>query len=332
MKSIIAIKAYCPTIEKKDDLAKLVNSLVPFKDQFILVILSHTIVPQEICEKVNFVLYDEENPILEDLDSTNISWYMPFDGYRIHSTYVGMGNVHLAVQRLWSLGIGLAKTFQIDKIHFLEYDAVINDISEFIHNDILLDTYDSVFYTNNGSPEDFLRGCLISFNINRLPEEVYPFNQEKFINLIQNSPSKAAELVIRNMLIKQNFYCKPFESLQNNNELAKSYNYKGAHKARWCVPFYDSVKDKLMYIASNKDYEEPLNIILIVNDNKIIKINDVIKFTWHLIEIDDFDKIDSLIVLINNKIHNTFEFLPEYKTKFKTTNYSIYTDTPGQFH
>ena len=72
MKSIIAIKAYCPTIEKKDDLAKLVNSLVPFKDQFILVILSHTIVPQEICEKVNFVLYDEENPILEDLDSTNI--------------------------------------------------------------------------------------------------------------------------------------------------------------------------------------------------------------------------------------------------------------------
>jgi hypothetical protein len=333
MKSIIAIKAHCPTIEKKDDLAKLVNSLVPFKDQFTLIILSHTIVPQEICEKVNFVLYDEENPILEDLDSTNISWYMPFEGckLRIHSTYVGMGNVHLAVQRLWSLGIGLAKTFQIDKIHFLEYDAVINDISEFSHNDILLDTYDSVFYTNNGSPEDFLRGCLISFNVNRLPKEVYPFNQEKFINLIHQSPSKAAELVIKNMLVKQNFYCKPFELLQNNNELAKSYNYKGTHKALWCVPFYDSVQDKLMYIASNTDYEEPLNITLIVNDNKIIKLN-IVKFTWHLIEIDDFGKINSLTVLINNKIHNIFEFLPEYKAKFKVTNYSIPTNTPGQFY
>jgi hypothetical protein len=332
MKSIIAIKAHCPTIEKKDDLSKLVNSLVPFKDQFTLVILSHTIVPHEICEKVNFVLYDEENPILEDLDSTNISWYMPFKGYKIHSTYVGMGNVHLAVQRLWSLGIGLAKTFQIDKIHFLEYDAVINDISEFIDNDNLLNTHDSVFYTNNGSPEDFLRGCLISFNVNRLPEEVYPFNQEKFINLIQHSPSKAAELVIRNMLIKQNFYCKPFELLQNNNELAKSHTYKGAHKARWCVPFYDSVKDKLMYIASNNDYEEPLNITLIINDNKVIKKTNIIKFTWHLIEIDDFDKIDSLIVLVNGKIHNNFEFLLEYKNKFKITNYVHYTDTHGEFY
>ena len=77
------------------------------------------------------------------------------------------------------------------------------------------------------------------------------------------------------------------ELLQNNNELAKSYNYKGTHKALWCVPFYDSVQDKLLYIASNTDYEEPLNITLIVNDNKIIKLN-IVKFTWHLIEIDDF--------------------------------------------
>lgn len=332
MKSIIAIKAYCPTIEKKDDLTKLVNSLLPFKDQFTLVILSHTIVPQEICEKVNFVLYDEENPILEDLNLRNVSWYMPFPGYRIHSTHVGMGNIHLAVQRLWSLGIGLAKTFQVEKIHFLEYDAVINDITEFTDNDLLLTNYDSVFYTNNGSPEDFLRGSLISLNVNRLPQELYPFNQEQFLSIINESQIKAAELVIKNILFKGNFYCKSFKLLQNNNELAKSHNYKGAHKAKWCVPFYDSNKDKLMYIASNSDYEEPLNITLIVNNDKVIKLDNIAKFTWKLIEIGDFNQIDSLLVLINNQIHHTFKFSLEYKTQFKVTNYCVLTKDSGGFN
>ena len=151
------------TILKFDSRARvaesnLINSLQPFRKEYDICISSHTHIPLEITEKVDYTIFDKENLILTDLDYLSSSWGIPFEDYTIYNTFVGKGTYILAIFRLMILGNGLAKTIGYQKIHQLEYDAVINDISCLKDNSLLLEEYDYVYYTHSGESNDFLLG------------------------------------------------------------------------------------------------------------------------------------------------------------------------------
>jgi hypothetical protein len=59
-----------------------------------------------------------------------------------------------------------------------------------------------------------------------------------------------------------------------------------------------------------------INIKLIYNQDQLINIGIIKSNQWRLIEIDDFNNAQSLIVLSNNKIRNTFDFTTN-KEEFK---------------
>ena len=66
MKDLIMISSYCNTKEKEDVLRNLVSQVNKHRDIFDLMIVSHTVVPDDISNKCDLVLYDKKNEILFD--------------------------------------------------------------------------------------------------------------------------------------------------------------------------------------------------------------------------------------------------------------------------
>ena len=60
MKDLIIISNYSETYEKQEVLRNLVNQISKQKLHFDLMIVSHTIVPEDMSNKCEYVLYDKK--------------------------------------------------------------------------------------------------------------------------------------------------------------------------------------------------------------------------------------------------------------------------------
>jgi hypothetical protein len=76
-------------------------------------------------------------------------------------------------------------------------------------------------------------------------------------------------------------------------------------------------------VWNNKD-DKPINVNFIVNNDKLITFNNVDKFQWRIGEIGKINEINSILILVNNKIKTNIELTEENREWFKNTNYSIY--------
>ena len=114
MKDLILITAYCPDNNKLEKLRILVNQLYNFKDEYDVMLVSHTSIPIDIQNKVNVYLFDDKNKILTDHDLLNKPWFDPDGGGTIL--------------------FGSTQSFNIDKlpISLLKYDE--KEIKNLIRN------------------------------------------------------------------------------------------------------------------------------------------------------------------------------------------------------
>jgi hypothetical protein len=111
-------------------------------------ISSHSYVPKDICDKVDYVIYDKENKILTGDEYRATLWVKLTDNYKINTQYVGNQNTMLTAWKLSISAFSLAKSLGYKKIHKIEYDTIVNDLSEFEDNSKLLDEYDTIFYAS----------------------------------------------------------------------------------------------------------------------------------------------------------------------------------------
>ena len=144
MKELILIGAHCPDDERESLLNECVNSLQKCRNEYDILICSHTEIPSYITKKVDYVFYDKNNDLITDLKYLNQPWFSPIEGMTILSTYIGQNSTYLAVYRLVTAGLGFAKMFKYKKVHYIEYDTIMNDLSELYDNSKLLDEYDNV--------------------------------------------------------------------------------------------------------------------------------------------------------------------------------------------
>ena len=156
MKDLILITSYHPDNIRENILRELVYNLHSFKNEFDLAIVSHTPIPLDIQNKVNFALYDDKNEILTDSTLLNKPWFAPIDR-KIMSSYLTGKNTHLAIWRMFILGFSLAQNMGYKKIHNIEYDASIKNINELKDNSKLLDTYKSIYYLENEVGDYFVK-------------------------------------------------------------------------------------------------------------------------------------------------------------------------------
>ena len=180
MKDLIMISSYCNTKEKEEVLRNLVSQVNGQKDKFDLMIVSHSVVPDDISNKCDLVLYDKKNELLYDWDLRCKPWFNPGNTRQIMSIFTGFFNTHLAIWRMLILGNSVAKNIGYKKVHHIEYDSSINDFSEILDNSKLLNDYDCVTYTKTKNTVDpILFGTYQAYRLDTLHKDLLELDEVK---------------------------------------------------------------------------------------------------------------------------------------------------------
>ena len=311
-KDLIIISSFCNTKEKENTLRNLVNQINNQKDKFDLMIVSHTVVPNDISDKCDLVFYDKKNELLFDWDLRCKPWFNPNNERQIMSIFTGFFNTHLAIWRMLILGNSIAKNIGYKKVHHIEYDTSIGDFSQLIENSILLDKHDCITYTKTKDTVDsILFGTYQAYRLDTLHSHLLFLNEEKLKIKIRESEDKSPEAMLyellhtgKKSLVKNK---KLLDSKFNNFGL--THNDLSNNHTAWCLPFYDKLSHKLSFVIWNiEENNGPINVKVIYNDDKIFNFGNINPLHWKMVDIDDFVNAKKMVVILNDKIRNIFDF------------------------
>jgi hypothetical protein len=331
MKDLILITAHCPTSEKRKILHNLVLSLQPIKKDFDLMVVSHTPITFDVQENVDWAVFDKDNELLTDWKYQNQPWFSPHEGKHIHSIFFGVGNTYLTLHKQLITGYGHAKTFGYKKVHFIEYDAYFKDYTEFYDNSKILDEYDAVMYTKKDELFEinlqFGIGNFHSVKINNLSNRAFYFNREEILKELEDSLEKTTEKRTQ-VLYSENgnkVYFKDHNLITKNGNILRIIDFhKGDFEMQWAVPFYDHKSENIEFIVWNDASDKPCNIVVIVNDERIIKFDKIKKFEWSITTLGEPKNIKNIKVIVNDKLKNNIILDNSNIELFKKTNFVKY--------
>lgn len=312
MKDLIMISSYCNTKEKEDVLRNLVSQINKHRDIFDLMIVSHTVVPDDISNKCDLVLYDKKNEILFEWDLRCKPWFNPGNTRQIMSIFTGFFNTHLAIWRMLILGNSMAKNIGYKKVHHIEYDSYIVDFKELISNSKLLDDYDCVTYTKTKDDVDpILFGTYQAYRLDTLNKDLLELDEDKIKRKIKESEDKSPEAMLYELYHKNKKGMVKSKTLldSNGNNFGLTHSDLSYNHTAWCLPYYDKLTNKLGFIIWNSEENNGnINVKVVYNDEQVINFGDVLPQHWVMRDIDDFSNAKKMMVILNDKIRNIFDF------------------------
>jgi hypothetical protein len=330
-KDLILITAHCPTEKKRKILLDLVIGLQLIREDFDLMVVSHTPITFDVQEKVDWAIFDRDNELLKGWIHQNQPWFSPIQGMRIQSIFFGNGNTYLTLHKQLITGYSMARTFGYEKIQCIEYDSFFCDFTEFYENSKSLDDYDAILYTKEDKEGEtnlqFGIGNFHAAKISSLPEKIFHFNREEILKDIENNDSRTTEKRTEDLYKMNNnlvLFKKDTLLMQNGNILRLVDFHKGEFEMQWAVPFYNTKTDTVDFVVWNEASDTPATVMVIVNEKDLIIFKDIPKFSWQIKTIEKIENINSITVLINNKIKNHITLTPENRDLFKETNRSYY--------
>jgi hypothetical protein len=313
MKDLIMISSYCNTKEKEEVLRNLVSQISSHRDIFDIMIVSHTVVPDDISSKCDLVLYDKKNELLYDWDLRCKPWFNPGNTRQIMSIFTGYFNTHLAIWRMLILGNSVAKNIGYNKVHHIEYDCNINDFSEIIDNSRLLEEYDCITYTKTKDTVDpILFGTYQAYRLDTLNKDLLQLDEEFLKRKIRESEDKSPELMCHNLLHsnKKGFIKPKFLLECNGNNFGLTHSNLSYNHTAWCLPYYDRLTDKLSFIIWNiEEGNGPIDVKVVYNDDQVFNFGEILPQHWVMRDIDDFNNAKKMVVILNDKIRNVFDFV-----------------------
>jgi len=332
MKAIIIIGAYCPDVERKQLLENCINSLQPIRKDFDILISSHVHVPEYIVDKADYYFYDKDNELITDWDLMNTPWFSPYENLTIVSSLISNYSVYLAAYKCFINGMGASKNLGYKTAHWVDYDAVFTDYSDFYEDINLLKDYVSVQYVKpdrlfeNNLP--WGQGPYCSFNLDKVNDLFIKYNKKELLEILKNSPYKTNEYITQLILNLdgEKIYHKNFDEIQEKGNIFNLSGFAQIHDLDdWTVPFYDTKTNKINFIAWNSKKDNPINVSFIINQNQLITINNVKKYEWKIIEGNHIEKINDILIIVDNKIKQYIVInTPELKEKFIRNNQTQY--------
>lgn len=310
MKDLILITAYCPDDYRENILRNLTNSLYNFRELYDVLVVSHTPIPLDIQNKVNYCFYDSKNEILTDWDLLNQPWFNPNDERRIQSSFLSGKNTHLAIWRMMILGFSLAKNMGYNKVHHIEYDCEIKNVYEFTDNSKLLDEFDSVIYIDSRETvDDILFGSFQSYYLPTLDKFLINLDEVKIIEMIRQSSTKSPELMLQKILEEGGKVLKKDRNnLEiNGNKFGIIDGQVGVKFIPWAVPFYDELDDSIGFVVWNTKNQNGVEHIIIVNNDRIVNVPTTLLDHWRLVNLGNINEIQSLLIIENGEIRNKFK-------------------------
>jgi hypothetical protein len=221
---------------------------------------------------------------------------------------------------MFSIASQIAINFGYKKLHHIEYDCELLDKTIIDENSSLLESYDSVLYTNDGTPDGFLFGSLKSFKVDSLPEFFKTYNKDFIENEMKKIEPTHLEFLTKKLFINSGNVL-----FKNDNDLCKQGFSKGpkfyaigVHYTLYYNPINNMIN---IFYLSMKSHEE--NIVIIVNDNKIVRFK-ALPNQWHIQRLGLLDEVFN--VRIDNSKQCLYEksFDEEFKKVFINKSYITY--------
>jgi len=324
VKDLIVVTSYCPDEFRESILRNLIISLKQFRDKFDVMVVSHTPIPKDVQQNINYYLYDSKNEILTGWDLLNQPWFNPNDERRIQSSFLTKKNTHLAVWRLMILGFANAKNLGYKKVHHIEYDCNIINEMEFLENSKLLDEFDSVVYIDKkDTVDDILFGSFQSVLLSNLDNILLELDEDRIIDMIRKSDSKSPELMLQRILENGKMYKKDRHILElNGNKFGMIDGQIGNNFIPWAVPFYDRLDNSVGFVVWNTKNLDGVEFNIIVNNEKLFYIPKVMFNHWVLITLGVIDEINNLLIIENNQVRDRFNLTSDLdKDVFKKSSF-----------
>lgn len=325
-KELIIIGAHCPDNERLELLSNCVNSMQKLRDDFDILICSHTHIPSNISSKVDYTFLDNNNEYSTELYRRNLS-VITFGETVVTSCYVNNQNYYLAVYRLVTTGFGLAKLYGYDKAHYMEYDMLVGEKSEFIENSELLNSYGAVLYKGSRDSKlydhPFAYGILQSIRVDKMSNDICGFNRDRLLDILDNSLYKTNEPISESIHMSNDMgvYYKDISNLLDNKfEILLSENTKKENRVHWLVPFYNTETNNVDFLAyNNLDRDVDVSVI----SNGVCLFNKTMSSqTWNMFPLGDINTDYRIKILYDNTFKSDIIIDRNNLEEFKVFSYS----------
>jgi hypothetical protein len=302
-KDLILITCFVPDARRQQMLRELVYGIN--KNNFDIMVSSHTIIPDDIFNKVDYFIYEKDNAI--DFNVSNkFYFYFYSEQFSIKTTEPKKYNHFVPVIRHIISGLIYAKNLGYTKVHYFEFDSLIKNDTELIDNSNLLENHSAIFYR---LPHLSYPNSPISFNLNKISPKWFELKDENFESFLRSENSnKIVEQYEWELLSEcDDFYQKEYEVLEKNGiNVALNYDLDDN---KWIIPVFKE-SDNNLYIFSWVENEEDVNseVIVIVNNESVFKLKRPFKGFWMVSPIGHIDSVKSITILVNGVITREYDF------------------------
>lgn len=318
MKELILITSHAPSNEKQRLLRELVNNT---KDRgYDVMISTHVFIPKDIVDSVDFIIYEKENRLLTDLKHKKVMNFWSVDGtLKVNTTETFKFNHAFAMIKLLVNGLSYAKKLGYEKVHFFEYDTKINFFIEIENNSKLLDEYNIIYYVPPGLPWP---SAPISLKLNEVSNSWFDISNDSIMEFFDEPTSKLSEEYEQRLINDSGNSLNKEQKTLSENGIDVGLHCE-VEKNSWMVPVYHQESDKLIFFGWSKDTTEVIEVMLIINKN-IIKKYEINPQSWVIREIDFFDKVLTLSIMVNGETFNYIDFSKIDKEYYKNKNQILY--------
>ena len=318
MNDLIFVTAYCPTEEQEVSLEKCINSVLKCGKHIALI--SHSHIPIHIQKKCQYYVYDYNNEISDDYNLFGDNFFAA-DNIRINSKFIQKSFYGFAIYRMFSIASQLAINLGYKNIHHIEYDCELLDETLISEHSVLLETYDSILYTDTGNEDGFMFGSLKSFKVESLPDNFKNYNKDFIESEMRRIEPKHLETFTKSLFVNSGNVL-----FKHDNELTEQKFKKGPKFAiigRHYNLFYND-RNKTLNVFYRSFTDNPENIVVIVNDDRIVRLN-VSPRHWYINRLGIFDEIN--YVRIDNSKKTLFEkhFDDEFREIFKRKSFITFS-------
>jgi hypothetical protein len=317
MKNLIVITANCPTEEQENMLEKCLDSVINLGHHILLI--SHTHIPIHIQKKCNYYFYDYFNDINDDDELLFFVRYVINDNTTIRSKYFTKEFYGFAIYRMFSMSSLVAENFKYENIHHIEYDCVIKNDNLINEHNELLETYDVVFYTDNGKPDGFLFGAFKSFKVNKLPELFKRYNKDEMRRMMVEIPLVPLETFTKHIFMEGgNVIIKNTNDIKNNGSF---FQNESPLRLKYFTPYYDHTNDTFFLFYKNMG-ETTNSLRIYINDDRIY--NELVKSKyWMIKNLCDSNELKSILIICDDKLIYDKKFTTEGVENLKKNAYLI---------
>lgn len=317
-KDLITVFAYCPDFERKKILQDLLSSLQNKRDNYDIMVVSHSPISDLSVEMVDFFYYDRQNKLLTDFDLTNKFWFRA-EILTVNTSLIWPSSTHLAIYRLIYYTLNFSKFMGYNKTHFIEYDIKMDDYKLIDEVNSKLDEYDTVMFQEDG----WVWGTYFASNNHNFDASDFIYDEKKILNELNDVENRMTEYVTPKLFsIKdRTIFYYDVERIDSQKVCQKVDQHMN-NEMKWCIPLALENEDELSFFVYNEKGHKAM-IDVFVND-----IHYPFKTPpdgmWTLDIIGTLSQTNKMEIFVDKKLRNKIIFDDSNRETFRKNNFYRY--------